>query len=471
MNRLTAEEKQGSLLRDFAAGFGMILAATAVGNLFNQLGFSVSTIISVYILAVLMAAVTTSRISGFLVCLASVVTFNFFFTEPKYTLLAYGQDDPVTFAVMFLVSLVACSLAERLKRTAREYSRTLDGTRILLESSRLLYLGETEDEVRESTERQLRRLLERDVILVPPGRQIPPGREYETRKIVLGETEYGTLLIRIKDPAPDTFVLSLMDSILSEYALTLENIRIRREKEEAAIRIRNEQFRSNLLRSISHDLRTPLTSISGNASNLLSNGPEFDEATRTRLYSDIYDDAVWLTNLVENLLSLSRVEDESIPMNYQVELLEDIVDEALLHTDRHRSEHRLLVDLPEKPVLLMADARLVAQVLINLVNNAIAYTPKGTEIRISADTGLHEASITVADNGPGIPDGEKERVFEMFYSGSGNGPENRRSVGMGLSLCRAIVQAHGGEILLRDNIPSGAAFTFTLPLSEVDVHE
>ena len=471
MNRLTAEEKQGSLLRDFAAGFGMILAATAVGNLFNQLGFSVSTIISVYILAVLMAAVTTSRISGFLVCLASVVTFNFFFTEPKYTLLAYGQDDPVTFAVMFLVSLVACSLAERLKRTAREYSRTLDGTRILLESSRLLYLGETEDEVRESTERQLRRLLERDVILVPPGRQIPPGREYETRKIVLGETEYGTLLIRIKDPAPDTFVLSLMDSILSEYALTLENIRIRREKEEAAIRIRNEQFRSNLLRSISHDLRTPLTSISGNASNLLSNGPEFDEATRTRLYSDIYDDAVWLTNLVENLLSLSRVEDESIPMNYQVELLEDIVDEALLHTDRHRSEHRLLVDLPEKPVLLMADARLVAQVLINLVNNAIAYTPEGTEIRISADTGLHEASITVADNGPGIPDGEKERVFEMFYSGSGNGPENRRSVGMGLSLCRAIVQAHGGEILLRDNIPSGAAFTFTLPLSEVDVHE
>ena len=471
MNRLTAEEKQGSLLRDFAAGFGMILAATAVGNLFNQLGFSVSTIISVYILAVLMAAVTTSRISGFLVCLASVVTFNFFFTEPKYTLLAYGQDDPVTFAVMFLVSLVACSLAERLKRTAREYSRTLDGTRILLESSRLLYLGETEDEVRESTERQLRRLLERDVILVPPGRQIPPGSEYETRNIVLGETEYGTLLIRIKDPAPDAFVLSLMDSILSEYALTLENIRIRREKEEAAIRIRNEQFRSNLLRSISHDLRTPLTSISGNASNLLSNGPEFDEATRTRLYSDIYDDAVWLTNLVENLLSLSRVEDESIPMNYQVELLEDIVDEALLHTDRHRSEHRLLVDLPEKPVLLMADARLVVQVLINLVNNAIAYTPKGTEIRISADTGLHEASITVADNGPGIPDGEKERVFEMFYSGSGNGPENRRSVGMGLSLCRAIVQAHGGEILLRDNIPSGAAFTFTLPLSEVDVHE
>ena len=447
------------------------MAERAVVLGFNQLGFSVSTIISVYILAVLMAAVTTSRISGFLVCLASVVTFNFFFTEPKYTLLAYGQDDPVTFAVMFLVSLVACSLAERLKRTAREYSRTLDGTRILLESSRLLYLGETEDEVRESTERQLRRLLERDVILVPPGRQIPPGREYETRKIVLGETEYGTLLIRIKDPAPDAFVLSLMDSILSEYALTLENIRIRREKEEAAIRIRNEQFRSNLLRSISHDLRTPLTSISGNASNLLSNGPEFDEATRTRLYSDIYDDAVWLTNLVENLLSLSRVEDESIPMNYQVELLEDIVDEALLHTDRHRSEHRLLVDLPEKPVLLMADARLVAQVLINLVNNAIAYTPKGTEIRISADTGLHEASITVADNGPGIPDGEKERVFEMFYSGSGNGPENRRSVGMGLSLCRAIVQAHGGEILLRDNIPSGAAFTFTLPLSEVDVHE
>ena len=244
MNRLTAEEKQGSLLRDFAAGFGMILAATAVGNLFNQLGFSVSTIISVYILAVLMAAVTTSRISGFLVCLASVVTFNFFFTEPKYTLLAYGQDDPVTFAVMFLVSLVACSLAERLKRTAREYSRTLDGTRILLESSRLLYLGETEDEVRESTERQLRRLLERDVILVPPGRQIPPGREYETRKIVLGETEYGTLLIRIKDPAPDTFVLSLMDSILSEYALTLENIRIRREKEEAAIRIRTCARRS-----------------------------------------------------------------------------------------------------------------------------------------------------------------------------------------------------------------------------------
>ena len=472
MKEWTIEEKDVSPVQDLLTGFGMMAAATLVGTAFRRLGFSESAIISVYILAVLISAImTTNYISGIIVSLASVVTFNFFFTEPKYTLLAYGQDMPVTFAVMLLVTLVASFLTEKLKRTAREYSRTSYGTRILLETNRIFHQCETEDEVREKTERQLRRLLNRDVILVPPGRKMPPGREYQEMNISVGDTGYGTLLVRKKETEPDAFEANMTDSILSEYALAVENMRVHREKEEAAIRIRNEQFRSNLLRSISHDLRTPLTSISGNASNLLTSGEEFDAETRNMLYSDIYDDSRWLTNLVENLLSLSRVEDGNIPMNLQVELLEDVVDEALQHVDRHRAEHSIIVNLPEDPVLVLADARLVAQVLINLVNNAIAYTQPGSEITISAEEKVRDVEITVSDNGPGIPDGEKEKVFDMFYSGTGRKPESRRSVGMGLALCRAIVQAHGGEIWLRDNVPAGASFTFTLPRSEVNIHE
>lgn len=341
----------------------MIALASAVGFGFWKLGFSESNIIMMYILCVLIISViTTHQIYSLISSVVCVCVFNFFFTEPRYTLLAYDKDYPVTFITMFVAAFLTGSLAIRLKRQAKQISET-------------------------------------------------------------------------------------------------------------ALVAQKEQMRANLLRSISHDLRTPLTSISGNASNLLTNGERFDSETKKQLYLDIYDDSMWLNNLVENVLSMTKIEDGRVDIRLQAELLDEVIAEALQHVSRRKTEHKISFQASEDFMLVKVDARLIMQAVINIVDNAIKYTPVGSEIIITTCRQQGKAVVRIADNGPGISDEMKPHVFEMFYSGAKNMADSRRSLGLGLSLCKSIVGAHGGELTLSDNTPHGAVFTFTLPIEEVDLHE
>ena len=234
---------------------------------------------------------------------------------------------------------------------------------------------------------------------------------------------------------------------------------------------KNEQLRANMLRAISHDLRTPLTAISGNASNLLSNGADFDEDTRRQLYSDIYDDSLWLINVVENLLSVTRIEDGRMALRPSAELVEEIVTEALNHVGRGRTDHVITFTCKDEWLMARADARLIVQVVVNIVDNALKYTPSGSHIDITAAREDDKVAVTIADDGPGVPPEVGERVFDMFFSGSNRAADSRRSLGLGLALCRSIITAHGGIISLSQNQPHGAVFRFTLPAEEVQWHE
>ena len=267
-----------------------------------------------------------------------------------------------------------------------------------------------------------------------------------------------------------TMPIMLMVALLTG-SLTTQLKNNIREKEEAAALARSEQLRANLLRAISHDLRTPLTSIAGSAGNLLANYEKMDEADRVRTFTDIYDDSRWLINLVENLLAITRIEGGQVRLTQSVELMDEVVSEALRHIDRHSSEHSIQSGTSDDLILAKIDAKLIVQVLINLVDNAIKYTPPGSEIRIHTEKQGQWVVVTVSDNGPGIPDGQKPRVFEMFYSGANRAADSRRSLGLGLALCKSIVTAHGGTISVSDNRPHGTVFTFTLPAGEVELHE
>lgn len=215
---------------------------------------------------------------------------------------------------------------------------------------------------------------------------------------------------------PVTFAIMLIVSIIT-VTLAIQNIRNAEEKERAAVRAKNEQLRADLLRTISHDLRTPLTSISGNASNLISNYEKMDDPTRKQTFLDIYDDSMWLINLVENILSISRIEDGRMNLSISTELVSEVFEEALRHTNRHSEQHTITVQMDDDLLLAHMDAKLVVQVLINLVDNAIKYTPAGSHIVLSAAAQGESAVIRVSDDGPGIPDEAKEKVFEMFSTG------------------------------------------------------
>ena len=491
-------------LRGLPVAAAALVLSTLFGWLFSLLGFTVSNIIAVYMLGVLItAALTGSKIDWVVSSVASVLVFNFLFIEPKYSLMAYGSEYPVTFIIMLAASLIIGGTAEKLKGREREASRTAFRTKILFDSNQLIQKATDETEIFVATAEQIRKLLKRDVTVFSGGdertfpapgdgqRELSPDREEIVRFVAehnvgagkgtdafprdgftyfpvsKNQKNYGVIAVYIGDNPIDEFDKGIVSSILYECAIALDNAFNAKEKERVAILAKNEQLRADLLRSISHDLRTPLTSISGNASNLLSNEDAFDQETRKRLYGDIYADALWLNNLVENVLSITRLGEGGMELHFTTELLGDVIDEALKHVHGKAEGQKITVDLKDELLLVKIDARLIAQVIINLVDNAIKYTPQTSEIRITAERVGDRVSVTVADDGDGIPNELKPRVFEMFYTGKNDVADSRRSIGLGLPLCRSIVNAHGGEITLTDNAPHGAVFTFSLPAGEV----
>jgi two-component system sensor histidine kinase KdpD len=238
------------------------------------------------------------------------------------------------------------------------------------------------------------------------------------------------------------------------------------EKDRMLMQAEKETMRANLLRAVSHDLRTPLTSISGNAS-ILMGGPELlDEKKKQQLYTDIYDDAMWLISLVENLLTVTRIENGTMQLTLEPELIDEVAQEALRHLNRRSAEHTVTLAVPDDLLMAKMDPQLIVQVLINLTDNAIKYTPAGSSIAVSAQRSGETVRVEVADDGPGIPDAAKEKLFEMFYTAQAKRGDGRRGLGLGLSLCRSIVEAHGGQIGVRDNNPHGTVFWFTLPASD-----
>ena len=283
---------------------------------------------------------------------------------------------------------------------------------------------------------------------------------------------FGVVGIRAAERDIDSFELSIARSIIGECALELAREREAREREEAAVLARNEQLRANLLRSLGHDLRTPLTAISGAAAILRDDSDRLAPEQRRALLDDVYHDSLWLIDMVENLLTITHFDEGTIKLTLNSELIDDIFEAAVSHLANQAGGHRIVIEPAEEILLVRIDASLIIQVLTNLVGNAIKYTPAGSTIQLSARREGAFVRVTVADDGPGVADDDKPHVFDRFYSGAKaeRPADAQRSFGLGLALCRSIVEAHGGAIEVHDNVPHGAVFSFTLPAEEVAIH-
>ena len=458
------------LARDLGVTLGILVLATSVCFWFSQAGFSEVNIIAVYLLSVLMTAIVTSTLLNYILsAIASVLVFNYIFITPYFSFDFYAQGFPVTVCIVLISALTVGTITDRMKGHSKQSTQAAYRTNLLLETNQLLQRASTDESVFQVARTQVSKLLSRDTTVLP-GVVASANPDKLHYPIKVQSRVYGTVIIEGAEPL-EAFENSVLLSILGECALALENSRNEKEKEEAVIQAENEKLRANLLRSISHDLRTPLTAISGNASILLSDSNGLDAQTRKQMYADIYDDSAWLYNLVENLLAVTKIEEGRMELRTQLQLVEEIVSEAMQHISRKKSEHTITVTHEDDLLLAKCDARLIVQVIINLVDNAIKYTPVGSHIAVTSRRENDMAVISVADNGKGIADSEKENVFRMFYTGSTAVADSRRSLGLGLSLCKSIVDAHGGQISVSDNQPSGAVFTFTLPSEEVELHE
>ena len=456
--------------RDWALTLGILILATVLSFGFSRVGFTEANIIAVYLLAALLTSmVTSTRSSYVLSAIGGVLVFNFFFTTPKFSLRVYEHGAPLTFLIMVVAALIVGTLTDRLKSQVKQSAQAAYRTNLLLETIQMLQKAASDDKIFQTLRTQVSKLLDRHASVLPG--VTASGRRNALRyPIKVQDRIYGTVIIEGSEPL-EAFENSVLLSILGECALALENSRNTAEKEEAKLQAESEKLRANLLRSISHDLRTPLTAISGNASILLSDSENLGVDARKQMYGDIYDDSAWLHNLVENLLAVTKIEEGRMELKTQPQLAEEIVFEAMQHISRKRSEHTITVTHEDELLLAQCDARLIVQTIINLVDNAIKYTPVGSHIRVSTRWAEGMAVFTVADDGPGISDQEKKQIFQMFYTGSTAVADSRRSLGLGLSLCKSIVTAHGGTITVSDNQPVGTVFTFTIPAGEVEVHE
>ena len=257
--------------------------------------------------------------------------------------------------------------------------------------------------------------------------------------------------------------MEFLDTIEPQIAVVLERERLYEKQEETQIQIQRERLRADMLRTISHDLRTPLTGIMGSASTMIDNFETVSDDIKKSFLHNIYDDAGWLNELVENILSMTRFDEGRINLNIEQEAAEEIVAEAIGHVKKRASGHGIFAEMPADIVLLEVDGVLITQVLVNLLGNAINYTPEGSIITVSLSRGENDVFFEVSDNGPGISEDDLPHMFERFYSRHDKAYGARRGSGLGLSLCKSIIEAHGGKIAITNNKPHGTAVRFCIP--------
>nr|WP_295270606.1 DUF4118 domain-containing protein [uncultured Blautia sp.] len=499
--------------KDYFLTVFIFAVCTFIGLLFQKLNFTDTNIVTIYILGVLVTSIVTD---GYLCSVAgsflSVVLFCFFLTEPRMSFQTYAVGYPVTFLIMLISSVLTGALAAKLKTHAKLSAQLAFRTQVLFDTDRLMQKAKGETEILDVTCTQLIRLLNRNITAyvvengtLSGGKLFSGEKEntedfltseeqqtarwaYENRQragastqhfsqakclylaIRSGNNVYGVIGIPLQKETLDSFEYSILLSVINECALAMENAQNAMEKEKNAVLAKNEQLRADLLRAISHDLRTPLCSISGNADMLISNSDRLDKATKHQIYTDIYDDSEWLIGVVENLLSITRLNDGRLKFKFTDQLLDEVIAESLRHISRKHDDYKIVADC-EELVLVRMDVRLIIQVLVNLIDNAIKYTPPGSVICIQGIKTDGKAQISVEDNGPGIPEEMKPHIFEMFYTGKTTVADSHRSLGLGLALCHSIIEAHNGTLILTDHAPHGCNFIFTLPLSEVTLNE
>lgn len=470
-----------------------LLVTSCIGLCLAQTGMNDADIITIYILGVLVNSLLTSNpllngIDSFL----SVIIFNFLFTDPKYTLFYYDNGYVLTFLIMFCSSFITGTLAWQLKSYARTTSKIARHTKTLLETNQLLNRTRNKEEILNVTISQIKLIVNKNIVVYLQ-EDVPFYYEKSDEAILKKEIEvvewifnhhesagattnyfeqakyvyfplhiqgrtHGVFGICLDGKGLEMSQKNMILSILMECSMALENDKNAREKEESLIRANNEKLRADLLRTISHDLRTPLTSIIGCSNTLIENGNSLSEEMRHGMLESIYKDSLWLNEMIENVLSITKIEQGKIALKKTPEVVEEIVEEAV---HRVHCEHHIIYLEPSKEIYVVKmDAQLIIQVLVNILNNAIKYVPEQTTITIQLKDDDSYVYIYIKDQGKGIKD--KDKIFEMFYRGQHEVIDDERGLGLGLSLCKSIVELHKGKIWVEDNVPHGSVFVVAL---------
>jgi len=504
-------------------GYAWALAASVICTAacwIVRASLDLPNLIMVYLLGTVLTAARFGRGPAVMAAVLNVAAFDFFFVPPFFSFAVSDTQYLVTFAIMLAVALIIGNLTASVRLQARVAGHRERRTALLYAMSRELAATRGAENLARIAVRHTGEVFDSQVALLlpdadgrvghPRGAALPgslrgadlsvaqwvfdhgqmAGLGTETLPggdaIFLPLTSTGPAVpdAGAKAPAVDSpqtlgvlallpgnprrvllpEQLHLLETFASQIALALERVRLAEQAQHAQLHAENERLRNSLLSAISHDLRTPLAVIAGSASTLAEGGAALTDDKRRNMAQAIYGQAEQMTQLVNNILDMTRFEIGAPQLNRQWLPLEEIVGAALNRMQPRLQGRDIRVDLQEDLPLLRIDGVLIEQVFANLLENAVKYTPPGSPIEVGAWAERDRITVSVVDRGPGIKPGDEEKVFEKFHRGEPEGAVG--GAGLGLTICRAIVEAHGGEIWVENRLGGGAMFCFTLPLGE-----
>lgn len=464
--------------------------------------FAETNLVMIYLACVVAVSLRWGRGPSLLASVLSVAAFDLFFVPPFGTFAVSDTQYVITFAVMFATGMVVSELTARVRNQAVAAREREKRTQALYEMSRELSALPNREAVARTARRLIRESLDVESwIFAPVGGRLavvlveggaPPARDegvpvwvFEHRQPAGNGTQTlpgseGVYLPLLADvgvvgvlgvvpgaagPTLDMSQFQLLEAFAGQLAVVLQRCDLAELAETARLQIETERLRNSLLSAVSHDLRTPLATITGAASTLADAGEQLSGETRRELADSIVDEGDRLNRLVANLLDVTRIEAGAVELQLELQPIEEVIGVALRRVERQlRGRHvttRIPADLP--PVAI--DALLVQQVLVNLLDNAVKFAPPGSEIDVEVRREMAPRDsliVGVADRGAGIPAGEEERIFEKFHQAD---RRVRTGSGIGLAICKGIVTLHGGSIRAHNRPDGGALFEFTLPVN------
>jgi len=491
--------------------FTMIVLATLIGYLFKVLGFPETNIVIVYLLAIqILVWLSESIPTGIIASILATLTFNYFFTEPYFTLSVHDTSYIITFIIMTLTSVITSTLTSLVKKNALIAQAKEVETRALYKLTNQLtdademhtiasiviktlsdylltkvgmacfdengipehtFIQQTSTDVQ--TRREIDDVEQLKYRIEDLRANFNEGEAFHDWPIYGRENILGIIRIpkeaslRVREKH-----LDFLHSTIESTALAMDRIRVAKQRIKDREEATQERYRNMLLRSISHDLRTPLSSIMGTSEMLLDMIAINADEQCIMLVESIYDDAKWLYSLVENILSLTRLQEGKLVIGKQMEVVEELISSVIERFSVRVYDRDIEVKVPDDPLIVPMDARLIEQVLLNLLDNAYKHTNPEDEISITVELepNAQEAKFVITDSGTGILDEDLPYIFELFFTSHREKSHEKNSLGLGLPICDAIIRAHKGRLTINNRIGSnGVEAIFTLPLEDESI--
>jgi len=483
---------------------GVTLGSVPLGTHFDR-----SNIVAIFILTVVLVAVRWGRGPAAMAAILSVCAFDYFFVPPRFSFAVSDVQYLLTFFIMLAVGLITGQLTAGLRFQARVASHREERAGSLYEIARDLSGAVQVEQVVRISDESIQRTFRASAALLLPdasGRLVVTSQNADKPRVdarlavEIGTAQwafdrgqpagFGTdtlpgsevLYIPLRAPTKARGVLAvkshnrrllripeqrqLLDTFAALIAIALERVHYVGLAQDALLKMESERLRNSLLAALSHDLRTPLTVLVGLAESLALTAPKLT-AAQLETAEAIQDEARRMSTMVSNLLDMARIESGEVTLNLQWQPLEEVVGAALDAARGMLQRHRVEVHFPRDLPLVKFDAVLIERVLVNLLENVSKYTPVGSTVTLSAEVRGGELRVSVSDDGPGLPAGREEAVFQKFTRGERESATP--GVGLGLAICRAIIESHQGTIIAAQRPGGGATFTFTLPLGNPPV--